>query len=115
MAVTKKIKHSGPKQKKIPAAQVAQLLGAEALPGLTKHKRGPLAAAALREFVRRQLRSTGGRPALAGTDQVRRKVPLFREDLEKLELLARRFSDEKRKVSPLQVAACIVHRALQDQ
>jgi len=111
--MARRIKHKGRTQKRITAARVGKLLGAETTARKVSIKKAPLGLAALQDFVHGKLRSTGGRPALAGTEKVRRKVCLFKRDLERLKRLAERLSNEHRKVTPLQLVACIVHKELE--
>lgn len=110
--MVKLIKHSGPKQKKVAKKEVATLLGAEILPEKTCHKKGPTSIFALREFTRKRLQSTGGRPSLENVEKKRRKVSFMEGDFIVLEEMATSFSDEHRKVTPSQLVACIVHKEL---
>jgi hypothetical protein len=57
-----------------------------------------------------RLRSTGGRPRLEGTSEKRNKIPLFSEDWEKLEELAKYYREtEGINVSSGQIASALIH------
>lgn len=66
---------------------------------------------AVREAMRKMLQSTGGRPALLGADQ-HVKIPKITADWALLEKLADRSNDLRHKPSPAQVAAMVLHLAL---
>ena len=93
--------------------RVAKALGAKRIvPVPNLPSGGPLDLLALRTHVASRLRSSGGRP----TDpdwNVQRLVPFRKERWRQLEDLAIRLSSNKRKVSPAQVAAMLIERALQ--
>lgn len=57
--------------------------------------------------IDQRLRSTGGRPALAGTDQ-KLKVPVTKDDRMRLEAIAGTHS----KVAPSQIASILLHMAI---
>ncbi len=111
--MAKIIKHKGKRQKRVTHKAVAELMGAERLAVKAKKKKAPMTLTALREFVRGELQSTGGRPSLEGAEKVRRKVCLFKGDLARLEKLADRISSDRRKVTPLQLVAALVHKELE--
>ena len=93
-------------------SRVAQSLGASraiGLPGLPSG--GPLDLLRLRANMARRLRSTGGRP----TDpdwKVQRLVPFGEARWRQLEKLAAQLSSAERKISPGQLAAILIERAL---
>ena len=66
---------------------------------------------ALREVMGRMLQSAGGRPSLEGT-VAQTKIPKIAADWEKLEKLALASSDLKHKPSTGQMAAIVLHLAL---
>ena len=94
------------------AASLGQALGATrvvALPGLPSG--GPLDLLQLRAEVATRIRSTGGRP----TDPswtVQRLVPFGEDRWKQLEKLAESLSLGGRNVSPGQLAAILLERAL---
>lgn len=66
---------------------------------------------AVRESMTRLLRSSGGRPSLAGAgSQV--KIPKIETDWTKIDALAQASADLPHKPSPTQVAAIVLHLAL---
>jgi hypothetical protein len=67
---------------------------------------------ALREAMRRMLKSTGGRPALEGSAS-QAKIPRIAEDWRKLEKLAAATGDLEHKPSVGQMAAMVLHLGLQ--
>ncbi|MCG2711202.1 MAG: hypothetical protein L6420_06900 [Elusimicrobia bacterium] len=107
----KLIKVIGPTQKLVKPDVVAKALGAEKVGIKIDTKQGPISLFSLRQFFIGRLRSTGGRPALAGTVKKRNKIPLFPEDWIKLKKMSEYF---KRKdginVSPGQIASALIHR-----
>lgn len=91
---------------------VAEALGAGrvvALPGGPSG--GPLDLLQLRAEVARRLRSTGGRPTDPSWN-VQRLVPFRDARWQELTELARQLSTDERKVSPGQLAAILIERAL---
>jgi hypothetical protein len=99
-------------KKKDLASQVAQSLGASrviTLPNLPSG--GPLDLLQLRADMARRLRSTGGRPTDPGW-KVQRLVPFGEDRWRQLEELAEDLSSSERKVSPGQLAAILIERAL---
>ena len=94
------------------STRVGQMLGATrvvSVPGLPSG--GPIDLLHLRADVARRLKSTGGRPTDPAWN-VQRLVP-FRDDRwRQLEELADRISTEERRVSPAQLAAILIERAL---
>jgi hypothetical protein len=61
----------------------------------------------LRQEFFRRLRSTGGRPGLAGTD-MKPKIPMRRSSWEKLERLATKVARDGRHPTPAQLASVIL-------
>ena len=59
--------------------------------------------------IDRRLRSTGGRPALTGTDR-KLKVPVTKDDRVRLEAIAGAYS----KVAPSQIASILLHMAIDE-
>jgi hypothetical protein len=68
---------------------------------------GELASSWLEWPLFRRLRSTGGRPALDGTD-VRRKIPMRQAQWKKLQELARRVESDSFHPTPAQLASVIL-------
>ncbi|HLY54918.1 MAG TPA: hypothetical protein VKS60_05140 [Stellaceae bacterium] len=71
---------------------------------------------AIRDIVMARLKSTGGRPALAGTDK-KPRVPMSQDDWRLLEEIAAAAAEAvpgkpAKAVSPAQVAGVLVHWAL---
>jgi len=94
------------------ASAVAAALGASrvvALPGLPSG--GPLDLLQLRAEVAQRLRSSGGRPTDPNWN-VQRLVPFSDAHWRQLVELAERLSTDERKVSPGQLAAILIDRAL---
>ena len=93
-------------------SRVAQSLGASrviSLPGLPSG--GPLDLLQLRANMARRLRSSGGRPTDPGW-KVQRLVPFGEARWRQLEKLAEELSSAERKISPGQLAAILIERAL---
>ncbi len=112
--MAKLIKNIGEKQKKVSHEEASTLLGAEFIDKKTRHTKGMQSLVSLREFTRGKLHSTGGRPSLENVEKVRRKISFFEGDFLVLEELANKFSDQYRKVTPSQIAACIVRKELKN-
>ena len=95
------------------STRVGQALGATrvvSIPGLPSG--GPIDLLHLRADVTRRLKSTGGRP----TDpewNVQRLVPFRDTRWSQLEELAKHLSTGERRVSPGQLAAILIERALE--
>jgi hypothetical protein len=99
-------------KKKHVASRVARALGASRvvpLPNLPSG--GPLDLLQLRAELARRLKSTGGRPTDPGW-KVQRLVPFGEARWQQLEELAEKLSSNERKVSPGQLAAILIERAL---
>ena len=109
--MAKRIKDIGSTQRRVSPKVIAKTLGAEKIEIKVDTRQSPIFLFSLRQFLVDRLRSTGGRPALAGIEKKRRnKIPLFDEDWHKLEALAR-YCKEKEgiKVSPGQIASALIH------
>src|SRR5215471_6034538 len=92
---------------------LARKLGAEVV-GTTDYSAGAFGVAKLAQTLRERLEpghgKRPGRPSNPSWSK-RSKVPLAEETERRLEQLARMLSDERRKVSPMQVAAQILEEA----
>ena len=107
-----RLRAKGPSVRKVSAQKVAAALGAERVEGIPLPKQSPVAFLALRQEVLRRLRSTGGRPKLAGTTR-RQKIPLQDSDWERLGQIAESLRGQDIKATPGQVASTILHRVLE--
>ena len=108
--MAKTIKDKGPTKRLVNPDAIAKALGAEETRVQIDARRGPISLFPLRQFLVDRLRSTGGRPKLEGTGQKRNKIPLFNEDWEKLEDIARYFREiEGINVSSGQIASALIH------
>ena len=104
------IKDKGPAKRLISHKAVAESLGAEDVKLKIDRRRGPISLFSLRQFLAGRLHSTGGRPKIEGTGRKRNKIPLFSEDWEKLEALAKYYREEEGiKVSSGQIASVLIH------
>ena len=66
-----------------------------------------MSAYALRQYLFRRLRSTGGRPSLRGAD-IKPKIPMRRSRWKKLERLAKQVESETFHPTPAQLASVIL-------
>src|SRR5271169_3298914 len=108
--MAKTIKDKGPTKRLVNPKAIAKALGAEETKVQIDARRGPISLFSLRQFLVDRLRSTGGRPKLEGTGQKRNKIPLFSEDWEKLDDLARYYREtEGINVSSGQIASALIH------
>ncbi len=99
-------------KKKDFVSQLAQSLGASRVIGLSNlPSGGPLDLLQLRADMARRLKSTGGRPTDPGW-KVQRLVPFGEDRWRRLEELAEELSSSERKISPGQLAAILIERAL---
>ena len=93
---------------------ISRKLGAEVIGTVPEYSAGAIGAAKLAETLRERLEpgrgKRPGRPSVPEWSK-RSKVPLASETEARLEQLARMLSDERRKVSPMQVAAQILEEA----
>jgi hypothetical protein len=93
---------------------LAAKLGADVIGTVPDYSAGAFGLAELAQTLRGRLEpSRGKRPGRPSVAQwtKRSKVPVGAETEARLEQLARMLSDEKRKVSPMQVAAQILEEA----
>ncbi|MBV8128094.1 MAG: hypothetical protein JO114_10615 [Planctomycetaceae bacterium] len=93
-------------RRRITPEEVEKGLGAERV-GMISSGGSPISAYALRQELFRRLRSTGGRPALDGTD-MRPKVPMKRSQWKKLERLAELVKGDNFHPTPAQLASVIL-------
>ena len=94
--------------------RIARKLGAAIVTKFPETGGGAFGAArlaALRSRLQPQVGLRPGRPADKSWN-LRRKVPMSRETLEKLQTLASEISDSKRKVSPMQLAAQLLEQCV---
>src|SRR6266403_467996 len=94
--------------------RIAKKMGAMIVAKLPETGGGAFGAArlaALRSRLQPQVGLRPGRPADKSWN-LRRKVPMSTETLEKLRGLAAQISDDKRKVSPMQLAAELLEQSL---
>src|SRR5438045_2929048 len=106
------VRDKGPAQPLIDPSTVAEALGAaeaESVPA----GGSPPSFTALRYELSQRLSSTGGRPALRGTDR-RQKIPLSNEDWMRLCELAKRVADLDPRPAPAQIASALLHLALEN-
>lgn len=106
----KTIKDKSPTKRLVNPKAIAKALGAEETKVKIDARRGPISLFSLRQFLVDRLRSTGGRPKLEGTTQKRNKIPLFSEDWEKLEEIAKYYREKEGiNVSSGQIASVLIH------
>jgi len=109
----KKIKDTGKTQRVVSFDRVSKALGAEDMGVRIDTSRGPISLFSLRQVLVDQLRSTGGRPGLEGTGDTRNKIPTIKGDWKKLKEIARYYGkNEKRAISPGQIAAVVLHMGI---
>ena len=109
----KKIVNSGPVKRKIDPDFITQALGAENTGIKIDVKQGPIALLALTKILSKELKSTGGRPRLIGTERERKKVPFYKDDWAKLEELAHYIKEQiGYSVSAAQLASIMIHTKL---
>ena len=108
--MAKIIKNTEPTQRQIDTKVVTKALGAEKVGIKIDTRQGPISLFSLRQFLIDRLRSSGGRPALVGTTKRRNKIPLFPEDWDKLEKIAKYYKEKEGiNVSPGQIASALIH------
>ena len=108
-----KIVNSGPVKEKIDADFVADALSAEPTDIIINANEGPAGLLALRNLLSAKLKSTGGRPRLAGTTRDRKKIPFYEHDWEKLENIAGNLKAKNGySVTAAQLASVIIHEKL---
>jgi len=109
----KKIKDTGKTQRVVSFGRVSKALGAEDMGVRLDTSRGPISLLSLRQVLVDRLRSTGGRPGLEGTGDMRNKIPTIKGDWKKLKEIARYYGkNEKRTISPGQIAAVVLHMGI---
>jgi hypothetical protein len=88
-------------------------LGAEDTGLAIDAKEGHISLLALRQFLADRLQSTGGRPKLAGTSKVRRKISFFEEDWDEILKIAEYYKEKKGlNVTSSQIAAALIHAGI---
>ena len=101
-------------KRRISSRAVAAHLGAEEAGGQAPRRGSPLNAFAIRDELFRRLRSTGGRPALEGTD-LKAKVPLSTEQYRAIESIAGSLAESGGPHPSVgQVASVLIELALRD-
>ncbi len=93
-------------RRRITPEEIEKGLGAERVASAPSGG-SPMSAYAVRQELFRRLRSTGGRPALDGTD-MKPKVPMRRSRWKKLERLARHVASNTFHPTPAQLASIIL-------
>jgi hypothetical protein len=93
-------------RRRITAEEVEKGLGAERVASVPSGG-SPISAYDLRQVLFRRLRSTGGRPALDGTD-MKPKIPMTRSRWQKLERLAELVKGDNFHPTPTQLASVIL-------
>ena len=87
--------------------------GAQPLGPLPGDRRDPLSLVQISQVLERTLRSSGGRPALAGADEVPIRVSLMQGDRAKVEVITQALGGHARpRPSPAQIVAVLCHLAL---
>ena len=107
------VRPASSRTRRIEPEEVASALGAEAPPeGPRAGALGPITLYAVREALLHRRQSSGGRPALAGTN-LRAKVPLSDQEWVRLEELASALSVTGFSPSAGQVASVLLSMALE--
>jgi hypothetical protein len=96
----------------VAVADVITALGGRPLANKPTDDNAPLALPTIRNTLMQRLRTTGGRPALAG-DGPRQRVQISVEDWQTIVDIANHIAVGHHKVSPAQVASVLIHVALQ--
>jgi hypothetical protein len=99
-------------RRRITPEEIEKGLGAERA-GNVPPGGSPISAYAVRQELFCRLRSTGGRPALAGMD-VKPKIPMRQSQWKKLEDLARRVQSDSFHPSPAQLASVILDAGIDE-
>jgi hypothetical protein len=108
--MAKIIRDTGPAQRRVDPEVIAKALGAKKVGITIDTRQGAVSLFSLRQFLVNRLRSTGGRPALAGTTRRRNKIPLDEEDWEKLKKIAKYYKQKEGiNVTPGQIASALIH------
>ena len=109
----KRIKNTGKGQRRIDINDAAKALGGEKAGVKVNTRQGPVSLFSLRQFLITHLRSSGGRPALAGTTKERKKIPLFKEDWDKIKIITEYYKKKEGiNVSPAQIVSALIHTDL---
>jgi hypothetical protein len=96
----------------IPAQEVIAALGGRSLTMKAGDAQAPVTLLAIRDALMERLRSTGGRPALAG-DGSRQRVQVSANDWRRIADIADHVEVGRHKPSPAQVASVLIHLALE--
>jgi hypothetical protein len=108
------ISSSSKKARDIDHAMVTEAIGAEDAQEIESGLGGsPWALCGLRQALRKQLHSTGGRRSLKGVSR-RQKIPLSEDDWRRLQEVAEATQSEDVRPTPAQVASVLLHQALQE-
>ncbi len=96
--------------------RLAEKLGAQPIAKLPEAGDGAFGAARLASLRARLKPRKGLRPGRPTEKawSIRRKIPMSAATLQKLQRLASRFSDQSRKISPMQLAAQLLEISLAD-
>ncbi len=97
-------------RRRIASQEIEQALGAERVAAVPEGG-SPMSAYALRRELFQRLRSTGGRPGLAGTD-IKPKVPMRRATWKRLARLAREVESGGRHPTAAQLASVILEAGI---
>jgi hypothetical protein len=108
------IRDNSPEKRRISTGEIAAAFGAEEVGSEVPHRGSPLSAYAVRDEIFRRLRSTGGRPALEGTD-LKTKVPLSTAQYEAIDRIAGSMAEGGGPHPSVgQVASVLIDLALRD-
>lgn len=110
MEMKRAVIDKGNAKRAVDPRKMAEALGAEDTGWKIDPGEGPISLLALRQFLAHRLQSTGGRPKLAGTSKVRRKISLFEEDWDEITRIASYYKEKKGlNVTGSQIAAALIH------
>lgn len=98
--------------RRLPLIDVGKKLGAEMVDAKPGRTGSPTDFAAVREEIFQRLRSTGGRPGLAGTEP--KKIPLTKSEWRKVEQVAHHISEPGFNPSVGQVASVLLSIVLRN-
>ena len=107
----KRVRDIGPGSRRVDPAAVAEALGAEETGLALGRGGGPVSSFQVRSELSHRLRSSGGRPALAGATR-RVKIPVTEGQWRELEELAASFTDLGFVPSAGQVASVLISLSL---
>jgi len=108
---TRRVRLAPSRSRSVDQELVRERLGAESV-GQVSLDGSPLSLGALRSELVRSLRSTGGRPALEGTER-RQKIPMSELSWRSLQDLAEKLSTADTAVTPGQVASRLLSSAIE--